>query len=290
MKQFYKQSRILGENVSYVQGRGGNTSYKVGGDMYIKSSGYLLKEVNEEYGFVRSQYKDISSFFTKHIPNGNNERKLNELIENTILQNGHLGTPSLETGMHAVINSKFVIHTHSVYANVFNCISDTKKYLKLLMKNYPVAIIPYRNPGYHLASYIAELQSNTILPTVLFLKNHGLVLHGDRMSELIRLHSEINEILRVFIQEKTGKTYTIVNHYKKLNNHMFPDSIVYDSVSRKSIPIHKLKEFYEILSAELFIRDVISHINESPSYISKADVKYIQEMDKEKHRMNQIRY
>ena len=43
-KSFLKASAEIGRNFNLIQGAGGNTSYKEGDSLFIKASGYKLKD------------------------------------------------------------------------------------------------------------------------------------------------------------------------------------------------------------------------------------------------------
>src|SRR5207302_7731198 len=101
--------------------------------------------------------------------------------------------------MHVVIRSKYILHTHSVYANVFTCMENSEKYLSKIMKKYEYILIPYKNPGYALAHYLVEFQKNKNLPQIIFLQNHGLLIHGNSYLEIYKLHEKINGRLCHFL-------------------------------------------------------------------------------------------
>lgn len=288
MKRIINVSKELGSTIAYVQGRGGNSSIKKGTHMFVKASGVLLKHVSER-DFIDCIYKDITEFFVVESPVKNKDNALLTIVDNAIIQGNSIGKPSLKTGLHAIIPSKYIIHTHSVYANVFNCMTNSEKYLGALLTNYAYEVIPYQNPGYYLAKYIYDLQLKYAPPSVLFLQNHGLVIHGNNLSKVVKLHKEINDILQNFIYDATGLSFDVRNEFQKMDKHFFPDSIVYSSVSKDDITEKNEKEFYEILSASTFIKNVVVALKETPVFISSDNVMYIQNMEREKHRMNLIR-
>lgn len=286
MKRFIKLSQKIGENPAYVQGRGGNTSYKHNGKLYIKASGFLLKEMTEHKGYVICKEQMIKSFFDSNNNTEDKESALNRYIEKSLETKDK--KPSIETAMHAVIPSKYVLHTHSIYANVFNCIKNSEKYLSKIIENYAYIIVPYKNPGYMLADYLVTLQKQKKLPQIIFLQNHGLLLHGENALEIYKLHEEINTYLCHFLKQYIDTQFVIEEKSTDFPNHLFPDSVVYSHVSPKTIPEGKKQELYEISSAINFIHNAIFSLKESPRYISSEDVAYIQSMEREKLRIQLI--
>ena len=62
IKLFSEFSKKIGDRIDYVQGGGGNTSYKVDDQtMLIKASGYYLNQVKEQDGYAVLNYPKIQS-------------------------------------------------------------------------------------------------------------------------------------------------------------------------------------------------------------------------------------
>ena len=67
LDKLIEMSRRYGGNPDYVLAGGGNTSFKDGGVLYVKASGYALKEIDES-GFAkmdRNALADIWNMQTK---------------------------------------------------------------------------------------------------------------------------------------------------------------------------------------------------------------------------------
>ena len=57
-------SSEVGTISDYVQGGGGNTSYKLSGDMMaVKASGFRLDQITKEAGYVVLDYRQIRDFY-----------------------------------------------------------------------------------------------------------------------------------------------------------------------------------------------------------------------------------
>lgn len=170
-----------------TQGGGGNTSVKSGDEMLIKASGFRLDEVAESKGWVRVNFKPIQSFLQKktdelNLPDADLKEYVNKQIigDKTYL-------PSMETGFHAALN-QYVIHTHPIIANLLLCSKEGEKKLNEIFKADTFTILPFLNPGYYLSKAIADI--NDISP-IIFLKNHGLIIHGKNEQDTIDMHQYV---------------------------------------------------------------------------------------------------
>ena len=113
---FVRMSRYLGEQPAYAQGGGGNTSAKLTDRrMIVKASGLTLASVTETGGFAEVDFVTIRDYL--HEPS-EDEDAFNAAVNATNRADGF--RPSMETGFHAILDG-YVLHSHSVYANVLNC-------------------------------------------------------------------------------------------------------------------------------------------------------------------------
>lgn len=191
-----------------VQGPGGNTSVKdEEGRMIIKASGFRFDEVTEVQGFSIVNNETIRAYFhTVQVQDKEKEEKDSvELILANILkdENGQLyPKPSMETGFHSVLN-KYVVHTHSVWSNLINCIASHDKLVEKLRQELgiKIAVIPYVSPGFGLSYLITRVvkqakENNEEVPPVLFLLNHGIIAHSDSKSGVIKLLEKVDSAIR----------------------------------------------------------------------------------------------
>ena len=174
-----------------TQGGGGNTSFKNGSEMLIKASGFRLDEVSATAGFVKVNYPPVVACLRKNtselpLPDADLKQLVNDQIigDKTFL-------PSMETGFHAVLNT-CVIHTHPIVANLLLCAAEGELQLKNIFKDEANAILPFLNPGYFLSKAIADLGK---APAIIFLKNHGLIVHGETVEATIALQNAVIEKL-----------------------------------------------------------------------------------------------
>ena len=200
-------SQYAGLRVDYTQGGGGNTSTKTDDQsvMLIKASGYKLKDVCPNNAFVAVDQKAIYNYYdTVDVSDGvDHEKESAALSKNSVveLEGLPLLRPSVEVGFHSILK-KFVIHTHSVYANVIACSIQGEEIAKTLFagKDYGFIFLPYINPGFELTlamkTAISEYEkANNKFPEVIFMKNHGLVVTASDLDRVKSIHTDVNETI-----------------------------------------------------------------------------------------------
>lgn len=195
-------SNITGNRVDYVQAGGGNTSAKFGdGYMAIKASGYMLKEMTVDSGFVVVNSDELSRYHKAPRPVGEDpNKKAMEIAMASIKQiNGEKpARPSVEVGFHSILD-KFVLHLHPVYTNVLMCSKGgVDKALSIAeAEKIPAVAVDYAMPGYDLVRLIEKAVSkyeeeHSVTPSVIFLKNHGIITHAYTVRKAVALMDRIN--------------------------------------------------------------------------------------------------
>jgi class II aldolase/adducin family protein len=222
IKNLIKLSKYAGMREDIIQAGGGNTSVKINDEtMFIKSSGYQLSEMEENVGYSKVNYKKIVDYFKSHLEIKRSDEK--ELLENTLIQGKR---PSIETFLHS-ITEKYTLHTHPLLINVFTSRKNGMKELKSMFPNS--LIIDYQTPGIFLAKEFFDKFSKLENPqkaNIVFLKNHGLIVSGKNMDEVIELHESILETLenKLKVNMQAYKNSTFL--FKKLEN-FIENNIVY---------------------------------------------------------------
>lgn len=260
--ELVKISQKIGKRVDYVQGGGGNISVKLDGElMAIKASGYRLNQVSLEDGFVVVNYEKIRKFYDEvdfNLEKDYEKESMQTALNNTLKINDKNLRPSVEVGFHSILD-KYVIHSHSVYANILTCSENGKKIFDDIMKEngYSYIWIPYINPGFSLTLMIKdELSKISIsekekLPKIIMMENHGLIVTSDSLNDVINLHERVNELIKkslgitqrypkiklIKIEENKFKSKTsFVANFIKQNNvtdeffdrfPLYPDQLVY---------------------------------------------------------------
>ncbi len=213
-------SRNIGSNLAYIQGGGGNTSVKIDDKvMAIKASGHVLKQMQNNSGYCLVAYQEI----VNNLQSNTEELHLSKQTKQYVLPSSPHKTPSIETSFHAILN-KYVIHSHSVYANLLNCSAEGPDIIKKL---FPHALwIPYYNVGFKLAQEILNrCKSSKTPPNVIFLQNHGLIISNEQHNAALLEHTAVNKKIRNFFGI-TGP-YQCNDKATGAKQILFPDQVVY---------------------------------------------------------------
>ena len=255
-------SMQIGQNSCFVQGPGGNTSWKQDDDLWVKSSGYQLKDAVS---------KEIFCQVKIHNPlvNINSDGK----------------TPSIESTMHAIRPEKFVVHVHSINTISLGCRRELESAAREFLTHYQISHLDYHRPGKDLAE---SIQSNNYSINVrgLLLANHGLVLWGDDILELWNLLVEIEVGLDHLYPTNNDlldkiKLITLRNYLDE--KHLTPDHAVFDSaMSQASLP-EKLDWLIELRNALEVSVAKISRV-EDIKFISIEESSFLQQWESEKLR------
>ena len=163
-------SRKLGRDPTLVQGAGGNTSIKDGTRLYVKASGFWLKDACDKAMFTCVDRVRLS----RAIGEGADDVDLDSCVVDA---KGAPLKPSIETTMHAALPHRIVVHTHSVNAIAIAIRRDAKVVLGEKLAGLNWAWVPYARPGMPLTRRIHAVLAGA--PDVLVLGNHGVVIGAD---------------------------------------------------------------------------------------------------------------
>ncbi len=292
MKNFLKYSVLLGKDPALVQGAGGNTSYKnPKGELVVKASGYFLKDLKNKRGYVTCNNKKILAKLSKiRLYAPNMESEFDSFLKQTLNPKKSFGRPSIETSLHAAIPSRHVFHTHSAYANIFNFAKNGEAELKKIFTGYKVLFIGYKNPGLELGLALFKLLKSPFpLPSIIFLKNHGLITHHDNPAIAYNLTLLArNKIIKYLKTQKGYTLYKVINKPAGLKKHMFPDSVVYSQINFKKLSAEKREVFYEICSMINYTQRAMANLGLKPQFLSAKNINFLVNMDQEKHRINML--
>lgn len=178
LSKFLIASSQIGNNFNLIQGAGGNTSYKSKDSLFVKASGFKLKNSLKENMFVEVNYKKLNKAL---INNNSNPLKYAWDSSQDI-------KPSIETSMHSILPFKYVFHVHCLNTISWVVRRNFENEFKKLFINQNYVIIDYVKPGLSLTREIIKTISNKC-PNILFLKNHGLVVGSDEVDHALELIS-----------------------------------------------------------------------------------------------------
>lgn len=165
MEDFLLLCRRLGQLEELAQAGGGNISVKLSDTIsVIKSSGVALSDVTKDKGFTLYDHAKLRD-------------NMNLPLESVVITGP---PPSLETYFHCFLDS-IVVHLH-----------PTAMLPVLCRKDMP-GIIPYRKPGVEVAK---EIQKSWNGSSVILLQNHGLIVMGNNVTDVLDLCARTYEVYR----------------------------------------------------------------------------------------------
>jgi rhamnose utilization protein RhaD (predicted bifunctional aldolase and dehydrogenase) len=192
-------SRRYGADDQMVLAGGGNTSKKLGGEMYVKASGHMLADIDAS-GFVRMDLSALEQIWDKEYPEDTDEREnrvLADMMEARFA--GEQARPSVEALLHSLLRPAYVVHLHPGLVNGVTCAQDGEQTVHRFFGDDAVWI-PLVNPGYILAKTvrdaIREHEGRTgVYPASIFLQNHGVFVSADTLDEIDRIYDRIMSTL-----------------------------------------------------------------------------------------------
>jgi len=184
----------------YVRGGGGNTSCKDEHTLWIKPSGTTLSGLTPET-FIALNRKKLAELYSIKPPADSSQREafVREMMQEAVLPETP-GRASVEAPLHDSLKARYVVHTHPYIVNGMTCSKDGKAVCKEL---FPSALwLDYIDPGYTLCMQVREyIQSYKAQygcePSLIFLKNHGVLVASDEPDEIRSLYEEVISTLKV---------------------------------------------------------------------------------------------
>ena len=203
LASFARVSQAAGARADYVQGGGGNTSVKLpGGLMAIKASGFCLSDIRPDKAYAVLDCDDLRSFYLTTDPAtlADVEKEGSARAKADVRHIDGLADlrPSVEAGFHSILKT-FVVHTHSVYANLAACSTACREIATQAFAgaNYTWGWVPYTDPGANLTFAIRDelrrVEAETGRePSVILMQNHGIIVHDDNPDTVLAIHTDAN--------------------------------------------------------------------------------------------------
>ncbi len=263
LEKYSAMSKGAGARADFVQGGGGNTSVKLAdGKMAIKASGFTLSDIEIDNGYAVLDYEMLREFYGKTDPKSlaDVEAAGSDCAKSAKVAVEGLADlrPSVEAGFHSVL-SGFVLHTHSVYANLVACNTECDELSADAFEgaDYGWTVVPYVNPGAMLTFTIKEAcekqkEIDGVMPSVIIMKNHGIIVHDDDSERCTAIHADANRRLArlfglrtnsfpdvevrelsagIFLAEcdylKQSLKNTVYTEYDFLGTPLYPDQMVF---------------------------------------------------------------
>ena len=184
---FINLSQKIGAQPLLVQGPGGNTSVKIGGEMWIKASGTKLSEALDKNIFVA-----VDPAKAKQELNGAGDGS----CRSALIDPDCGLRPSIETTFHAMFDQPFVFHFHSV-ATICHAIAEEGRHaLSEKLSGLQWVSAPYRKPGIPLSKAIRDAVGTKPVQIVV-LNNHGIIIAGNTIDEVSHLIDDVERRLHL---------------------------------------------------------------------------------------------
>lgn len=276
IKDLIEISQYAGNRVDYTQGGGGNTSVKgEGGIMLIKASGFRLTDIAETTGFVAVDGQKIRDYYSSVdlSVEKDYEKESAEVSKSSTIALDGIQTlrPSVEVGFHAILK-KYVIHTHSVYANLLTCAIRGEELASKIFDgaDFGYVFLPYINPGFTLTLKMSEAidghkNATSKYPEVIFMKNHGLVVTADSIDRVVALHTFVNERIRNYFNLADDfRTVTLV---KNDDLYVSKTPVVKAFVEKYGLSKDFLDEYPLYPDQLVYLNNILAHAPEKMSVV-----------------------
>jgi len=184
-------SHKYGADEEYVLAGGGNTSFKEGGVLFVKSSGAQLSNIAPEQ-FVAMDIQMLRDMAERQYPGSKSETEreaqvLSEMM-GARLPGEEAKRPSVETILHALFLYKLVLHIHPALINGLTCGAKGEAFFRRMFGEEAVWI-GLTKPGLTLAQVCKEAfreytEHTGRLPQIVLLENHGIFVSADTVGEV----------------------------------------------------------------------------------------------------------
>lgn len=175
----------IGSDPLMVQGAGGNASWKDGDTLWIKASGTWLADAESNEIFVPV---DLGSL----------QAAISHGEFSAVPQLKHVSPmkPSIETILHASLQSKIVVHVHAIEVLAHLVKKDACKHLQTTLGGeFDFVAVDYFKPGFELAEAVNAALKKNPSARIVFLANHGLVVGGETVEEISLTLEKIVSVL-----------------------------------------------------------------------------------------------
>ena len=225
-------SLYLGNNLDWVQGAGGNTSFKNTEHLWVKASGFWLSDAKN---------KSIFSQLNRALLLGLIDQGIEDLRSAQIIDEGRQNLrPSIETSMHALMRHSFVAHIHSTNVISYAALIDGKELLEEKLMGINWLFVPYVRPGLPLTRLLKSLNASNF--DVLILENHGIVFGAESKDAVIKLLLEVEKKLfrplrKVFGEQGKERLKKII----KASQYKLPKYDICHSLAKDQFSLDGLK-------------------------------------------------
>lgn len=194
------QSKFFGTGSCFVQGAGGNLSFKNDSSLLIKASGTRLIDADSS-----SIYIELDLYASRQ------EVLINENLSHLVIGPNPLNQrPSIETAIHSLLPHNFVTHLHAIGAISRAIDVNISAHLDQLNTIAPTIYVPYAKPGIPLAnSILKELSTSSTNKEdnlLVLLGNHGIIGASKSASSVEEILKEVENLWAPELIEIKSKT------------------------------------------------------------------------------------
>lgn len=183
-------SARVGRDPLLIQASTGNTSIKIGSELWIKASGTCLRDAAKKEIFIPVDLAAVRDAVEEGV-----EFRRQEGRFRASGPGGETLTPSIETSSHAVLPHRVVIHVHSVNTIAWVVRRDGRERLAERLEGLRWEWIAHVASGLPLARALQQTLPRQA--EVFALENHGLIVCGDDCASADALLKEVEMRLAV---------------------------------------------------------------------------------------------
>lgn len=197
----------IGKDSLLVQGAGGNVSFKLDNELWIKASGTSLAEARHKNIFVPVDLNLITKEINK-----------NNFDFQPIILNSSKLRPSIETILHALMPQKIVVHLHAINILSYLVKRDLRKVNEKIACSSSV-LVDYFKPGATLAKAVHSKLKDKNNTNVVFLKNHGIVVGAETVEEINKILLDFSDFFKIEVKNNFDDVKSIPDDsdFKKFN-------------------------------------------------------------------------
>lgn len=257
---FSTLSDTLGNDINFCQDGGGNISIKISPEhLIIKSSGFSIKNAYKSKGYSIINYRNFHSSI--------DDSSLDQILTTSPISPKYK-KPSMESGVHASLPYKYVIHLHPIYSTLILCLENSRSIINSLFSNFDY--LTYVNPGYELFQAIQNKNKSLI-----FLENHGLIISSNQIDDALNLLFQTEEISKAYLKRFSNFQEFDLSfaEFPPEKQYPFPDAAIFSDKK-------------ETLAAQNYI-SILGNKIDKVRYLPTSDVNKLKNMEAEKYRRAQ---
>lgn len=203
----------IASDFNCIQAGGGNISLKSADNIYVKASGFKFNDVKNKNIFSKLPLSELN-------------KKIKDNIFSIPYEYSIGPKPSMETMLHALCKTQYVVHIHHLHSLSYLIRQNCKEKINSLPLSFDYKILDYYRPGEHLAKNLA----NNLFPDkrncVYFLMNHGVIFCADSKSEFLDLFKSFNnvfigELLKEDKQIHVSRSMTLTKETLNIGSKVF---------------------------------------------------------------------